>query len=109
MSDEAHPEVGDGAAEADLPLKPGLEAVLMVADTPLDDVTLAQTVGRPKQEVTAALRELSAEYTEQGRGFDLRELAGGWRFYTRDAFASVVERFVVDGQQARLTQAALET
>ncbi|MGH3354250.1 MAG: SMC-Scp complex subunit ScpB, partial [Nocardioidaceae bacterium] len=42
-------------------------------------------------------------------GFDLRELAGGWRFYTRDAFASVVERFVVDGQQARLTQAALET
>ena len=55
------------------------------------------------------LRELAAEYTEQGRGFDLREVAGGWRFYTRDVCAPVVERFVTDGQQARLTQAALET
>ena len=49
------------------------------------------------------------EYTEQGRGFDLREVAGGWRFYTRAEYAAVVERFVLDGQQARLTQAALET
>jgi segregation and condensation protein B len=52
---------------------------------------------------------LSDEYTEQGRGFDLREVAGGWRYYTREEAAPYVERFVLDGQQARLTQAALET
>ena len=57
----------------------------------------------------AALVELAAGYTEQGRGFELREVAGGWRFYTRAECAAVVERFVLDGQQARLTQAALET
>src|SRR5439155_19991367 len=60
-------------------------------------------------EVTETLKALAAEYTEAGRGFDLREVAGGWRFYTRPECAAVVERFVLDGQQARLTQAALET
>jgi segregation and condensation protein B len=90
-------------------LQPALEAVLMVADTPLDHVTLAQAVDRPPQEVAEALGRLSQEYTEQGRGFDLREVGGGWRFYTREELAPVVERFVLDGQQARLTQAALET
>ncbi|MDQ4086356.1 MAG: SMC-Scp complex subunit ScpB, partial [Actinomycetota bacterium] len=52
---------------------------------------------------------LAAEYREQCRGFDLREVGGGWRFYTRAEYAPVVERFVLEGQQARLTQAALET
>ena len=56
-----------------------------------------------------ALAGLAAEYAEQGRGFDLRNVAGGWRFYTREELAPVVEKFVLDGQQARLTQAALET
>ena len=50
-----------------------------------------------------------AEYAEQGRGFELRNVAGGWRYYTREELAPVVEAFVLDGQQARLTQAALET
>jgi segregation and condensation protein B len=59
--------------------------------------------------VRSALEGLAAEYAEQGRGFDLRNVAGGWRFYTRDEYAPVVERFVMEGQQARLTQAALET
>src|SRR6202021_2910781 len=45
----------------------------------------------------------------EGRGFDLREIAGGWRFYTREECAPVVERFVSEGQEVRLTQAALET
>ena len=49
------------------------------------------------------------EYDEQGRGFELRNVAGGWRYYTRAELSSVVEGFVLDGQQARLTQAALET
>ena len=59
--------------------------------------------------MTAALAGLSEEYTEQGRGFDLREVGGGWRYGTRVEAALYVERFVLDGQQARLTQAALET
>jgi segregation and condensation protein B len=98
-----------GDAVSSLPLHPALEAVLMIADAPLDHVTLAQAVGRPPQEVAEALQRLAEDYTEQGRGFELREIGGGWRFYTRDDYAPVVEKFVVDGQQARLTQAALET
>ena len=90
-------------------LRPALEAVLMVADQPLDHMTLASAVGYPPEEVREALAGLAAEYAEQGRGFDLRNVAGGWRFYTREDFAVVVERFVLEGQQARLTQAALET
>lgn len=92
-----------------LDLRPALEAVLMVADQPLDHLTLAQAVGHPPVDVEEALAELAEEYTEQGRGFELRNIAGGWRFFTREEFAGAVERFILDGQQARLTQAALET
>jgi segregation and condensation protein B len=90
-------------------LRPALEAVLMVADEPLDEVALASAVGYPVEEVVGALHDLAGEYTEQGRGFELRNVAGGWRFYTREEYAAVVEGFVLDGQQARLTRAALET
>jgi segregation and condensation protein B len=90
-------------------LRPALEAVLMVADQPLDQVTLATAVGYPVAEVAEALTALAGEYDEQARGFELRNVAGGWRYYTREEFAPVVEKFVLDGQQARLTQAALET
>ena len=92
-----------------LDLLPALEAVLMVADQPLDHLTLAQSVGHPPTDVEQALNALADEYTEQGRGFELRNIAGGWRFFTREAYAGAVERFILDGQQARLTQAALET
>lgn len=91
------------------PLRPALEAVLMVADQPLDAITLAVAVAHPVEDVRAALAALAEEYAAQGRGFDLRNVAGGWRFYTREALAPVVEQFVLDGQQSRLTQAALET
>jgi segregation and condensation protein B len=90
-------------------LRPALEAVLMVADQPLDHLTLATAVGHPPVDVAEALESLSREYDEQRRGFDLRNVAGGWRYYTREDVAPVVERFVLEGQQARLTQAALET
>ena len=68
-------------------LRPALEAVLMVADQPLDHVTLATAVGYPPGEVSSALHGLADEYAEQGRGFDLRNVAGGWRFYTREEYA----------------------
>ncbi|KQW50911.1 segregation and condensation protein B [Nocardioides sp. Root1257] len=90
-------------------LRPSLEALLMVADQPMETVSLASAVGYPVAEVTAALDALAAEYDEQVRGFELRNVGGGWRYYTREEFAAVVEGYILDGQQARLTQAALET
>ncbi|WP_277347330.1 SMC-Scp complex subunit ScpB [Streptomyces sp. CB01881] len=99
---EEEPDGGPG-------LKAELEAILMVVDEPAGEAHLASVLERPRAEVAAALRELSGEYTAQGRGFDLRLVAGGWRFYSRAECAPAVERFVLDGQQARLTQAALET
>jgi segregation and condensation protein B len=83
--------------------------VLLVVDEPVAEVVLAQILERPTEEVGRLLEELAAEYDEQGRGFDLRHVSGGWRLYTRESCAPYVERFVRDGQQARLTQAALET
>ena len=104
--DEALP--GTSAA-AQVAVHPALEAVLMVVDEPVTELTLAQVLDRPVPEVEAALSELVADYDNAGRGFELRRVGGGWRFYTRAECAPVVERFVRDGQQARLTQAALET
>jgi segregation and condensation protein B len=105
-----------GQAAEDVPaeldsaeLRAALEAILMVVDEPVGEIMLAQVLEQPAQRVADALLELSAAYTAQGRGFDLRRAAGGWRFYTRDSYASYVERFVLDGQSVRLTQAALET
>ena len=91
------------------PTRAALEAVLLVVDEPVAEVVLAQVVERPTEEVSALLRELAAEYDAEGRGFELRNVSGGWRLYTRSECAPFVERFVRDGQQARLTQAALET
>lgn len=98
------------APAADGPsLRAAVEAVLLVVDAPVDATTLAQVCERPRGEVEATLAELAEEYAAEGRGIALREVAGGWRFYTREECAAVVERFVRDGQQTRLTQAALET
>ncbi|MED7948236.1 SMC-Scp complex subunit ScpB [Streptomyces sp. BE303] len=90
-------------------LRAELEAILMIVDEPVGEVHLASVLERSRAEVAAALSGLSAEYTAQGRGFDLRLVAGGWRFYSRAVCAPAVDRFVLDGRQARLTQAALET
>jgi segregation and condensation protein B len=90
-------------------LRAALEAVLFVVDKPTAAVDLAQVLGVPQPTVTATLRDLRDDYDRQHRGFDLREVAGGWRVYTREAFAPYVERYILDGQQTRLTQAALET
>jgi segregation and condensation protein B len=93
----------------DAELRGALEAILLVVDEPASEIMLAQVLEQPTNRIAAALTELSASYTAAGHGFDLRRAAGGWRFYTRPEYASYVERFVLDGQQVRLTQAALET
>ena len=90
-------------------LRYAVEAVLLVIDTPTSAQMLAQVLGRSVPSVEEALHSLRDEYDAGARGLDLREIAGGWRLYSRDEFAGYVERFVLDGQQARLTQAALET
>ncbi|MFJ6845835.1 SMC-Scp complex subunit ScpB [Streptomyces griseoluteus] len=81
----------------------------MVVDEPATEEHLARVLQRPRRRIAEALRELAADYTAQGRGFELRFVAGGWRFYTRPAYAPAVERLALEGQTARLTQAALET
>ncbi|GAB3679736.1 SMC-Scp complex subunit ScpB [Angustibacter aerolatus] len=86
-----------------------IEAVLMVVDEPVDETALAQALDLPPGQVAELVRSLAAEYDDAGRGFELRLVAGGWRVFSRSDYAPVVERFVVGGQQARLTQAALET
>ena len=97
-------------AELDGPgLRASLEAILLVADEPVPAVVLAQVLERPTGEINELLHATAAAYTTEERGFDLREIAGGWRFYTREECAPVVERFVSEGQEVRLTQAALET
>src|SRR5438552_901671 len=102
---------GDAAGEslADPGLRACLEAIRLVVDEPVAEVVLAQVLERPREEIALEIAALAASYTAEGRGFDLREVAGGWRFYTREECAPVVERFVRDGQEVRLTQAALET
>jgi segregation and condensation protein B len=109
-------ELGDGQEQVSPPdaevgpgLRASIEAIMLVADEPVSEIVIAQVLERPRAEVSEALRDLADSYTAEERGFELREVAGGWRFYTREECAPLVERFVSDGQEVRLTQAALET
>ncbi len=86
-----------------------LEAVLLVVDTPVGAADLAVAVEQPVGAVEEALQRLATEYDEAERGIQLREVAGGWRLYTREEYAGSVERLLLEGQRSRLTQAALET
>jgi|SRR5690625_2811261 len=119
---EGERSVDDGNDEVDEVLDvdalPGgaraaIEAVLMIADEPISDIHLASTMGLTIERVRSELQKLVADYAgaldSPVRGFQLREVAGGWRIYSRPEHAPVVEKFVIDGQTAKLTQAALET
>lgn len=90
-------------------LSGGIEALLLLADEPMSETILATALGAGVAEVADCLAELQAFYTETGRGFELRQLAGGWRYYTRAEHADLIAGHVLEGQQARLSQAALET
>lgn len=93
----------------DAELDAALEALLLVVDSPAGEHVLASALDQPVPRVTEALHRLADGYTAAGRGIDLRRVADGWRFYTRDAHAPFVERLLLDGQRAKLTRAALET
>jgi segregation and condensation protein B len=90
-------------------LRGAIEAVLMVVDEPVSTIDLASALEQPTDDVARAIEGLEADYAAAHRGFTLREVSGGWRVYSRPDYAPVVEKFLLDGQQARLTQAALET
>lgn len=120
MSESEHAEptadttAGPGSAELDVHRMPGglraaVEAVLMVIDEPVADAVLAAALEVPTPTVSEVLEQLAGEYDEQQRGFMLRRYAGGWRVYSRAECAPAVERFLLGGAQARLSQAALET
>ncbi|KQW05913.1 segregation and condensation protein B [Leifsonia sp. Root4] len=104
--------------DKDIDIERALEAILLVADEPQGLVHLATALGRPVAETAAAVARLVNDYDgldENGqpagirRGFELREVGGGWRFYVRAEYDTVVADFVVTQNPSKLSQAALET
>jgi segregation and condensation protein B len=112
---EAEPEVAPEAAEEPPTLldpdelRGGLEALLFVMDNPVGEEALAAALRCPVDQVSTGLAELARAYDDRRAGITLRRVGEGWRLYTRDEHAAVVERYLVGGQRSRLTQAALET
>ena len=90
-------------------LKGLLEALLLVSDDSVPATDLARAAGVEPGEAAAALAELSAEYADANRGFQLREVAGGWRLFTHPAYHDQVASYVLSWDTRRLSQAALET
>ncbi|MFV0527087.1 MAG: SMC-Scp complex subunit ScpB [Acidimicrobiales bacterium] len=88
---------------------PVIEAIILVATDPVPAQLLAQLLELPLEVVDTRIRLLAAEYADQGRGFELVEVAGGWRFQTHPDLAPYLERYALDGQSTRMSNAALET
>ncbi|MBT95965.1 MAG: SMC-Scp complex subunit ScpB [Acidimicrobiaceae bacterium] len=86
-----------------------IEAILLVSDIPIDASLLAQLLEIPKTEVEKICTQLMQEYKKDHRGFVLVNVAGGYRYQTDPTMAPYVERFVLEGQNSRLSSAALET
>lgn len=93
----------------DASVKGATEAILLVSSDPLSAVDLAKILGIQPGEAAGVLAELSAEYADANRGFQLREVAGGWRLFTHPAYHDIVERYVLSWDTRKLSQAALET
>lgn len=90
-------------------LKGALEALLLVSSDPVSAPTLASVLDIAPGEAASLLAELKAEYEDANRGFQLREVAGGWRLFTHPAYHDVVESYVLSWDTQKLSQAALET
>ena len=104
---------GTGNERAVLDIERALEAILMVADEPQSLVSLATALGAPVAAVRQSIERLVADFDGEStgirRGFELREVGGGWRIYVRGEFDDVVRDFVLTQNPTRLSQAALET
>ena len=86
-----------------------IEAMVMVAQEPVPTELMAQLLEIPSATVETVCAELAETYATAGHGFQMAKIAGGWRFQTHPDMAPYVERFILDGQRARLSGAALET
>ncbi len=86
-----------------------VEALLLISDEPLTSLGLASTLGITVDKIDAAIDSLVKQYNLDNRGIEIRSVAGGYRFYTKPDLGPWIERYVRDGQVARLTQASLET
>src|SRR3954470_19218252 len=95
--------------EVDVEARGAIEAVVLAAIEPVPSALLAQLVELPTARVEELCDELAAEYEREGRGFQLARVAGGYRFQTHPDAYPYVERFVLEGQTARLSGPALET
>ena len=106
MTSQPTPPVEDDVQVAfdvgELPGGPrgAIEAILMVVEEPVTDAAHASALELPVTEVRQLLVELEAEHTDGRRGFTVRNVGGGWRFYSHAAYAPVIERFILEGQQS---------
>ncbi len=96
-------------AVTDEELAPALEAILMITDAPVSLVALATALERPVNIIRDAVKALKESYDGQNRGFELREVGGGWRIYVRQEFDWAVRLFIANENPTKLSQAALET
>jgi segregation and condensation protein B len=96
-------------AVTDEELAPALEAILMITDAPVSLVALATALERPVNIIRVAVNALKESYDGQNRGFELREVGGGWRIYVRQEFDWAVRMFIANENPTKLSQAALET
>ncbi|GAB2486905.1 hypothetical protein GCM10027030_21150 [Luteococcus sediminum] len=96
-------------AQPDEQVEGALEALLLMAEEAMSSQALAEAVQQPVEVVERALASLVDFYDRTGRGFELRRIGGGWRYWTRAEHAELISAWVVSGQQNKLSQAALET
>lgn len=89
-------------------LQSALEALLFVSDEPVSGAKLAEVLDAPSGDIDSTLAEMAQQYREEERGFQLREVAGGWRLFTHPAYHELIEEYVLSWDTRRLSQAALE-
>jgi segregation and condensation protein B len=101
--------VNDPVTGVDLETRRAVEAIVLAATEPVHSTVMAQLLEVPVEKIDDVCAQLAAEYEAEGRGFQLARVAGGYRFQTHPDAYAYVERFVLDGQTARLSGPALET
>lgn len=109
MSTEIDNAANDAMSLGAPSLRSAVEALLLLQDDGINLTELAQHTRSPETDVAVVLNELQQEYISENRGFEIKEINGRWRYYTSSSCSELIERYVKDGQNARLTQASLET
>ena len=103
-------EIAEESHDLGAPSLPAaVEALLLIADEPMSAEDLGVALNTPPDEITSTVEGLQSEYATSGRGFTIRKESSGWRYVTAADCSELVNRYVKDGQSARLSQAALET